>query len=402
MLLKSGYPFSLIKYGLPFDYPKLETNLETDVLIMGGGISGALVAHALVKENIDNIVVDARTIGLGSTCASTSLLQYEIDTPLHKLIPMAGYQHAVRAYRLCADSIHQVKEVCHLTGLKDFEFKPSLYYAAHKKDIPFLQKEFQARRQAGFDVRYLDENDLYKQYGFRAAGAIRSAIAATVDAYLLTHYIHQYNLEKGSKVYDRTTLQTIRHTSRGVQVKTKNGQIIQARKLVYAPGYEVVNYIDQPIVKLHSTYACISESLNPDHKPWNEDAVLWNTADPYLYMRTTPDHRIIIGGRDEEFYSPAKRDKLIVSKSKQLTRDFKKIFPGIPFVPEFSWTGTFGSTQDGLPYIGPYHKLSNSYFALGFGGNGITFSQVAATIIAGLLKGRKNKDLEIFSFDRSR
>jgi glycine/D-amino acid oxidase-like deaminating enzyme len=401
MLLKSGYPFSLIKYGLPFDYPKLENNLKTDVLIMGGGISGALVAHALVKENIENVVVDARTIGLGSTCASTSLLQYEIDTPLHKLIPIAGHQKALRAYQLCADSIHQLKNICRRTGMESFEYKPSLYFAAHKKDIPFLQKEFHARQQAGFDVQYLDEKELYKQFGFYAPAAIRSALAATVDAYLLTHRIHQYNIKNGSKVFDRTTLQNIRHSSRHVEVKTKNGLSIKARKLIYAPGYEVVNYIDQPIVKLHSTYACISESLNAGETSWKGDAVLWNTSDPYLYMRTTPDRRIIIGGRDEQFYSPVKRDKLIGSKSKQLSRDFKKLFPHISFVPEFSWTGTFGSTSDGLPYIGAYHKLPNGYFALGFGGNGITFSQVAAGMISDLLKGRKNKDLDIFSFDRT-
>ena len=86
MKLNSGYPYSLIKNGLPHSYPKLEKNIKTDVLILGGGISGALTAHYLVQEGIDCALIDARTIGLGSTCASTSLLQYEIDTSLHQLI----------------------------------------------------------------------------------------------------------------------------------------------------------------------------------------------------------------------------------------------------------------------------------------------------------------------------
>jgi glycine/D-amino acid oxidase-like deaminating enzyme len=128
--------------------------------------------------------------------------------------------------------------------------------------------------------------------------------------------------------------------------------------------------------------------------------MIWNTADPYLYMRATPDRRIIIGGRDEKFFSPAKRDKLIQAKARQLKNDFNKLFPGMPFNNEFSWTGTFGSTKDGLPYIGSYSKLPNSFFSLGFGGNGITFSQVAGEIIAGLVKGKKKKEARIFSFDR--
>src|SRR5215207_5268316 len=100
MKLSSGYPYSLIKNGLPYFYPKLDKNIKTGVLILGGGISGALTAHYLVREGIDCTVIDARTIGLGSTCASSSLLQYEIDTPLHQLIKMVGAKAAVRSYKL--------------------------------------------------------------------------------------------------------------------------------------------------------------------------------------------------------------------------------------------------------------------------------------------------------------
>jgi glycine/D-amino acid oxidase-like deaminating enzyme len=117
-------------------------------------------------------------------------------------------------------------------------------------------------------------------------------------------------------------------------------------------------------------------------------------------LRSTKDNRIIVGGRDEEFFSHIKRDRLLPRKTKQLQKDFTKMFPSISFEPEFSWAGVFGSTKDGLPYIGSYKKLPNSFFALGFGGNGITFSQVAGEIISALIKGKKNKDVDLFSFDR--
>jgi glycine/D-amino acid oxidase-like deaminating enzyme len=76
------------------------------------------------------------------------------------------------------------------------------------------------------------------------------------------------------------------------------------------------------------------------------------------------------------------------------------MFPSIPFKTGFSWAGIFGSTKDGLPFIGTYKNLPNSFFALGFSANGITFSQVAAEIIASLINGKKNKDVDIFSFER--
>jgi glycine/D-amino acid oxidase-like deaminating enzyme len=119
-----------------------------------------------------------------------------------------------------------------------------------------------------------------------------------------------------------------------------------------------------------------------------------------LYMRSTKDNRIIVGGRDEDFYSPAKRDRLIKKKTALLKNDFIKLFPGFEFNPEFSWTGTFGSTKDSLPYIGTYSKTPHTYYALGFGGNGITFSFIAAQIITDMIKGRKNRDAVLYAFNR--
>lgn len=399
MNLKAGYPFSLIKNGLVAEYPKLEKDLRADVVVIGGGISGALTAWHLIEAGIGCVVVDARTIGLGSTCASTSLLQYEIDTPLHKLATMIGMGKAARSYHLCKDAIDQLVSLAHLISFTDIQEKQSLYYAAHKKDIPSLKLEFETRKKQGFDVKYLEPAALHKLISIDAAGAILSANAAQTDAYMFTHALYGDALKKGLQVYDRTPVDRIHHKKTSVEMFTRDGYRIRAKKLIYATGYEVVNYIDQPIVKLKSTYATISEPLSADKPFWKNEMLIWNTADPYLYMRVI-GNRIVVGGRDEDFYSPEKRDKLLKTKTRQLSVDIKKVFPELSFLPEFSWTGTFGSTKDGLPYIGPYKKLPNGYFALGFGGNGITFSLIAANIIVDQLKGKKNKDAPLFSFDR--
>ena len=400
MKLSSGYPFSLIKNGLLFSYPKLANNIKTDVLVLGGGISGALTAHYIVQEGVDCVLIDARTIGLGSTCASTSLLQYEIDVSLHQLIKMIGPSAAVRSYKLGVSAILKLEALAKKIGAHDFERKKSLYSAAYKKDISFLKEEYEARKKHGFDVHYLDEASVNEQYGFASYGGILSGVAAAIDSYLLTHSLLQFNLRKGLNVYDRTPAISIKHNQRDVQVKTGDKFTITAKKLVYATGYEVVDFVSKPIVKLSSTYAIASESFNCPQKFGKDDTVIWNTAKPYLYMRSTNDNRIILGGRDEEFFSHLKRDRLIPQKTRQLKKDFERMFPAIPFKTEFSWAWTFGSTKDVLPYIGTYEKLPHTFFALGFGGNGITFSQVAGEIIASIIKGKRNKDVELFSFER--
>ena len=400
MNLQAGYPYSLIKHGLLFNYPKLNKNLETDVLVVGGGISGALVAWHLVKRGIGCVLADSRTIGLGSTCASTGLLQYEIDTALSELKDIVGLKQAVRAYHLCRQAIYELGDISKEIGFNEFEYKRSLYYAAHKKDISFLKDEFTIRKESGFDIEYLSAAALKKEVGFNAPAALLSNDGAQVDAYLFSHRLLQHAIKQGLLVFDRTKIINLGYQNKNSIFKTEDKFTIKAKRIVYATGYESVKYVSKSIVKLLSTFATVSEHMDDDSRVHKNDLMIWNTANPYLYMRTTHDGRILIGGRDENFYNPLKRDKMIKRKAVHLAEDFKTLFPAVDFKPEFSWAGTFGATKDGLPFIGNYKPIRNGYFALGFGGNGITFSQVAATIIADLIEGKNNSDARLFSFDR--
>jgi len=127
---------------------------------------------------------------------------------------------------------------------------------------------------------------------------------------------------------------------------------------------------------------------------------MWETARPYFYLRSTHDGRAIIGGEDTEYSDDHERDGLVERKVEKLQERFQKAFPAIPFDLEYAWAGTFAETKDGLAYIGETPELSHAYFALGYGGNGITFSAIAARIIADLYLGRKNAGASIFRFDR--
>ncbi|UYQ91353.1 FAD-binding oxidoreductase [Chitinophaga horti] len=399
MILHSGLPYSLVRYGLPFNYPKLEQHIRTDVVIIGAGISGALTAYALTNAGIACTVVDARTVGLGSTCASTSLLQYEIDVPLHQLMDKVGVDHAVKAYHACRESIDEIEVIAKKLKVKEFERKQSLYFASATKDLSLIEKEFAAREKYGFDVEYWNAAAVKRNMGFEAPAAIYSHSAAYTDAYTLTHALLQYIIKQGAAVYDRTNVVEVQMNPRSVTLTTHNGKRIQAKKLVIATGYESVQYIKEKIVDLHATYAVLSET-HTQTEFWHRNCLIWETKQPYRYMRSTYDNRLLIGGRDVDFYHPRKRDKLLPRKSRELVNDFHELFPKMEFLPEFEWTGTFGTTKDGLPYIGVYPPMKHALFALGFGGNGITFSQVAAKIVTDHILGKKNELADVFSFDR--
>ncbi|HSZ32782.1 MAG TPA: FAD-dependent oxidoreductase [Puia sp.] len=399
MELTAGYPFWLIKDGLPFQYPRLQNNISPEVSIIGGGISGALSAYFLTEAGVECVLLDGRTIGLGSTCASTSLLQYELDAPLHQLIDIVGKTNAVRAYQLCGLSIDILVGIMEKIGYREFDKRQSLYYTSHSSQKNFIKKEFEARRNAGFNVEILTRDQIKVDYGMKAEYAILSREGATINAYAFTHALLQYSIQKGLRVYDRTKIKSIKYNSENVELTAEDGYKVSSGKLINASGFEIVNFISKDIVDLYCTYAVISENATEKKELWKDGTMIWNTDDPYLYMRLTKDNRIIIGGRDERFSTKTSRE-IFQKKASLLQKDFEKTFPDVQFKSEFAWSGTFGRTKDALPYIGEYSKTPNTYYALGFGGNGITFSVVAAQIITDLIKGRLNKDAEIFSFER--
>jgi glycine/D-amino acid oxidase-like deaminating enzyme len=399
MELTAGYPFWLIKDGLPFQYPILQGNISSEVSIIGGGISGALSAYFLTEAGVECVLLDGRTIGLGSTCASTSLLQYELDTPLHQLIEMVGKTIAVRAYQLCGLSIDILIAIMEKIGYQEFDRRKSLYFTAHSSQKNFIKKEFDARRNAGFNVDILTRDQIEIEYGMKAQYAILSQEGAAINAYALTHALLQYSIKKGLRVYDRSKIKSVKYNPDNVVLTTEDGQMIDSKKLINASGFEIVNFISKDIVDLYCTYAVISENALEKKEIWKDGVMIWNTDDPYLYLRLTKDNRIIIGGRDERFSTKTSRE-IFQKKASLLQKDFEKIFPNIAFKSEFAWSGTFGKTKDSLPYIGQYTKTPNTYYALGFGGNGITFSVVAAQILTDLIKGKLNNDAEIFSFGR--
>ncbi len=108
----------------------------------------------------------------------------------------------------------------------------------------------------------------------------------------------------------------------------------------------------------------------------------------------------MIGGSDTEFSTDHQRDGLVERKIEKLVTRFRELFPDAPFVPEYAWAGTFAETKDGLAYIGSPSDRPRAYFALGYGGNGITFSAIAASLISDLFAGRPNADAAVFRFDR--
>jgi glycine/D-amino acid oxidase-like deaminating enzyme len=399
--LKSSTPFWLINEGMINAYPSIDKNTICDVVIMGGGITGAIISYHLTGAGIEHLVIDKRHIGMGSTSASTALLQYEIDTPLHELAKKIPLKDAVRSYLRCEYAIDAIAKIAEKVQHTAFEKKASLQFASYKSHVKNLETEYKLRQQHKIShITWLDKKDLKDKFGIDKHAAILSNSGGSLDPYQFTHTLLKRAEKAGNRVYGNSEVQKLKHTAKGVKLTTTSGHVISCKKLIIAAGYESQKYISKQVEKSNSTFAIISEPIQTTQEFWHKNCLVWETAKPYLYLRTTADKRIIIGGKDVETGNGKKRDRLMPHKSIQLEQEFKKLFPHIPFKTDFAWSGFFGSTKDGLPYIGKLKERPHTYFALGFGGNGITFSLLAAEIIRDDLQGKKNKDERIFSFDR--
>jgi len=173
---------------------------------------------------------------MGSTCASTGLLQYDIDRSLHELIDLLGEKKAVRAYKL---SLHAL---CNLISLAaklkvrtNCEPRSGLRFAKFKKDVAFLEKEFTAHAHHGFDVEFWDEAKVNQHFSFSAPAALCTLESAIADPFRLTHSFLQDAIANGGRVFDKTGLKNVERLRRSVVVHASNGQKIDASKVIILP-----------------------------------------------------------------------------------------------------------------------------------------------------------------------
>jgi glycine/D-amino acid oxidase-like deaminating enzyme len=401
MKLRSSNAFWLLKNGLINTYPSLQENISCDILVIGGGITGALISFKLSDEGYETTLIDKDDVAFGSTAATTAMLQYELDKPLYTLTKEIGPGPAADIYRAGVEAIRSLEQL--IADLKvdcGFRTRDSIYVARTGADVKWLMKEFEARRDSGLDVEWLRAGDLMDKYQANGKGAIRSAVGASVDAYRLSHALLAHAVaHNGLQVFDHTAQVDVQYADGGTTSTTDGGFTIRAKWIVYATGYETQSFFKEKIVDLVSTYVCISEPLDQVPESLSE-AIFWTTDKPYLYMRSTPEGRVLVGGADEPFKDAGKRDKLIEEKEHILLRLFHKVMPDLKLVPDFSWAGTFGVTPDTLPYIGPHKDFPKSLFVLGYGGNGIIFSVLAMNVISDAIAGRHNKFLDYLGFNR--
>lgn len=384
---------------LPLPAQRLRRDLRTDVLVVGAGISGILVAEALSDACLDVVLVDRRGAVRGSTPASTALLQYELDMPLSRLARHIGRAKAERIWRRSKLAVDALRERAHRLGIAaDLEDRQSLYLSGDVLDADGLRAETEARRQAGFEVAFLPPREVRETYGISRRSALLAGGNLSADPRRLAAGFLRAALARGVRLFAPVDVTEVSPGRSVVHVATEGGPTIRARHVVFATGYELPRHVPRKDHGIASTWVIVTKP-QPRHL-WPGPCFIWEASSPYLYLRGGPDGRVICGGEDEEFGDAEKREALTPAKVATLKAKLGRLLPHLDPRAERHWSGAFGTSRTGTPSIGAVPGMANCHAVLGYGGNGITFSMMAAQILRTTIEGGLDPDAALFSFRR--
>jgi glycine/D-amino acid oxidase-like deaminating enzyme len=395
--LRSGSP---VWINYPCRVPlasQIYRSFKTDVLVVGAGISGSLMAYVLASAGLKVAIVDRRAAVTGSTLASTALLQFEIDMPLTELKRKIGARRAERAWLRSKQALDLLQGLVRQEKIAaSTSVHPSVYLAGNRLNAKDLLREANARRRIGLPSEYVQRAALKERFGLARAAAIVSADNVTADPRRLASGFLRRAMQLGARLLSPYDVIDIQCGKRSTLVQAKEGFEIQGRHVVLCCGYEMPKIVPAAGHRIASTWAIATRPQS--RRLWPEECLIWEASDPYLYVRCTTDGRVVCGGEDEDFVDTERRDADIARKSAVLERKLGRLLPHIDPHAAFRWTGSFGQTPTGLPSIGAIPGYPRCYAVLGYGGNGITFSMLAAQLVSKAIQKRKDPDAFLFAF----
>jgi glycine/D-amino acid oxidase-like deaminating enzyme len=386
-------------------YPKLHGDHHADIAVVGGGITGCLAAYAFACAGFSVILIDASRIGRGSTIASTALLMQEPDVDFRDLAARYGSRRTRAVWTQSTNSVRGLTALIrHLRIRAALEHVGSVYWTAHARVARDLQQELDRRRRAGFGGRWLNPPALKRQIGVDGAGGILTMGNAQVDPYRACLGIAAHFPVDRVKVFERTRVKRVRGSAREVTIDLDDGHV-RAAWAVIATGYATREF--KPLAgrfRMSKTYVISTAPIDRrTHRHLGSGAMWWDTERPYHYSRWTADRRMILGGRDLLGPSRRARSVVLAEQAARLETDLLSLYPTLEGTPiDFAWEGLFATTKDGLPYIGTHRRYPRQVFALGYGGNGMTFGFLAAEVLVRTVLNRATDVDRFFGFSRMR
>ncbi|WP_298844470.1 NAD(P)/FAD-dependent oxidoreductase [Clostridium sp.] len=395
-----GEPIFTKTNKVPKQYDYLTENIETDVIIVGGGVTGSILGYYFSKANIKSVILEKNRIGYCSTGLTTSLLQYELDDKLNDLMEATTKKDVLRSYELGIKALKEIDNIINEYGNAcDYRKKDTLLYTSKKLEIDEIYEEYKTRKENEFDVDFINEINNPFEFDLKA-GVYCNNGGAQFDPYKYTHQLLDICCKRGVRVYENTEVTSVNYENKGVLIDTTYGNKVKGKIVIVATGYNTRLFSKRNFGTKTTTFNIATKPVR-DFSGWHKRALIRDNNLPYNYYRTTEDNRIIIGGEDIKFVPDIFNEKAANEKYNILEQRLKFMFNDIKGIEiEYKYCGAFASTKDNLGFIGKDPDNNKLWYCLGYGANGILFSMLGGMMLSELYLGKYNEDLSLFKVDR--
>lgn len=353
------------------NFPAQDRDLNTDVLIIGGGMAGVLCAYQLHCAGVPYVLVEAETVCSCITKNTTAKITSQHGLIYDKLISMFGVEQAKQYLTANQAALQRYRELCRNIDC-DFEEKEAFTYSLD--DRRKIERELNALERLGFPAEFVDKLPL----PFSVAGAVRFPNQAQFHPLKFVS-----GIVKGLRIYEHTRVQELL----GTTAVTNHGRIC-AKKIIVATHFPFLNKHGSYFLKLyqHRSYVIALQNA-PD-----VDGMYLGEAQAGMSFRNYKN-LLLIGGGD---HRTGKKG----GGWRELLAFAQRYYPQAEV--KYRWATQDCMSLDGVPYIGPYSaSTTDLYVATGFNKWGMTTSMVSAMILSDLMQGKENPYEQVFSPSRS-
>lgn len=352
-------------------FPELRRDIQTDILVIGGGLAGLLCAYFLHTDGADVTLVEANTICGGISGNTTAKITSQHGAVYNDLINRFGVQKAKLYLEANNSALAEYRRMCADIDC-DFEEKSAYVYA--KNSIAKIKKEAEALNILGYNADLVTDTPL----PFPVAGAIEFKNQAQFNPLKFA-----YSVSKGLKIYEHTKVRELK----GTTAVTDMGNIT-ANKIIVATHFPFINKHGSYFMKLYQDRSYVIALQNAQ----KVDGMYIDEAEHGLSFRNAGDLLLLGGGGHRTGKSGGNYDELRAFARKYYPQAKEKYY----------WAAQDCMTLDGVPYIGHYSaQTRNLFVATGFNKWGMTSSMVAAKILCDLIQNRSNKYADLFSPSRT-
>ncbi|HET9825422.1 MAG TPA: FAD-dependent oxidoreductase [Chitinophagaceae bacterium] len=391
MIHRDGTCTSLWQSEIPIYKPINDPDIQTiyDVVIVGGGITGITAALLLQKAGKKCLVIEASNLCFGTTGGTTAHLNTLLDTPYPTIIKNFGKENAQLVAQAAGEAIDLIRShVAEYNIDCGFEEASAYLFSQTNEQSEELDEIYEACQEVGLDVSY----NLSLPVSIEFEKAIEVRGQAKFHPVKYVYRLAKAFEETGGVILQHTRVEGIEDTD-GITVETTNGNF-RAANLVYAthtpPGVNLIHLRVEPWRSYAMAFQIKAKRSLPD--------LVYDMYDPYHYIRSQNidgEEYMIVGGEDHKTGEDVNAESSFLRLESYIRKHFNvdRIL--------FKWSSQYFEPADGLPYIGhlPGHP-GNIFVASGYGGNGMTYSHVAALLLRRLLLKGESPYIKLFDPNR--